>query len=94
MHQDTYAGTLFANNDWSELLSTNGLEDSIVETVRSNPGLTREDVWTRIVQQHFMRYRKTDFGTMVNRLVERNILYSPTPRKQKRLNDACVLFTQ
>lgn len=94
MHEDSYAGTLFADMPWTDMLSTNGLDEVIIEEARKSPGLTREALWTKIVQQHFMKYRKTDFGTTLNKLVEHNVLYSPTPRKQKRLNDTCTVFTR
>lgn len=92
MHEDAYAGTLFAQNDWTEMLSTNGLEEAIFNEVSKAEGLTREQLWTNVVQRNFMKYRKTDFNALVNELVEMGALYCPTPRKTKRLNDNCVLF--
>jgi hypothetical protein len=92
MHEDAYAGTMFESNDWADMLSTKGLKEVIVAEVESNPGLTREEIWLRIVQEHFMRYRRSDFLSTVQQLVDTGVLNCPTPRKTKRLNDSCELY--
>lgn len=92
MHEDEWGGTLFAENPWTDMLSIDGLDEVIIEEVRSNPGLTREELWTNIVHKNFMKYRWSDFWPRLNKLVENNILHSPTQRRQRRLNDSCTVF--
>lgn len=95
MNEDEWGGTLFAQTNWTEWVSTDGLDDAIIDEVRKAPGLTREEIWTRIVHQNFMKYRASDYGEAVNKLIANNMLRSPTPRKfPTRLNDSCVLFIQ
>ena len=92
MHQHTWRGTLFENNDWNDCMSTEGLDDAIIEEVCKTPGLRREDVWAQVVRNNFMKYWESDYKNAVNRLVECDVLYTTTPHKTKRLNDDCVLF--
>ncbi len=92
MHEDEWGGTLFAETSWTEWLSTDGLDEVIIEEVRKTSGMTREELWAQIVRKNFMKYRWSDFWPRVNKLIENNVLQSPTPRKQKRLNDTCTVF--
>lgn len=92
MHEDAYAGTLFEENSWSDMLSTDGLRETILAEVNRCPGIKREALWLKIVQNHFMRYRASDFRDIVKQLVETQIITCPTPRKTKRLNDNCELY--
>lgn len=93
MNEDIWAGTMFAETThWTEMLSTDGLDEAILQAVKNNPGLTREELWINIVQKNFMKYRWTDFWPRLNQLVDNNVLQSPTPRKQKRLNNTCKIF--
>lgn len=92
MHEHTWTGTLFEKNDWSDGVSTKGLDEAIVEEVCKTPGLRREDVWTQVVKNNFMKFWSSDYKKAVNKLVECGVLYTTTPRKTKLLNDDCVLF--
>jgi three-Cys-motif partner protein len=92
MHDDTYAGTMFEQNNWNDGVSKKGLDEAVVEEVDKTPGLRREDVWTQVVRNNFMKYWSSDYKNAVNRLVECDVLYTTTPHKTKRLNDDCVLF--
>jgi three-Cys-motif partner protein len=92
MHEDTYAGTMFEQNNWNDGVSKKGLDEAIIDEVEKTPGLTREEVWTQVVRNNFMKYWVSDYKNAVNRLVECDVLYTTTPRKTKRLNDDCVLF--
>lgn len=93
MNEDEWGGTLFADTSWTEWLSTDGLPEVIIDQVRKSPGSSREDIWTEIVRQNFMKYRKPDYGAAVNELVANNVIYSPTMRRfPTRLNDNCTLF--
>jgi len=92
MHEDAYAGTLFAETNWQDSLSTKGLEEAIISRVAENPGLNREYLWQQVVQRHFMVYQRSDFLATVQQLVNVGQLICPTPRKTKRLNDSCELF--
>lgn len=91
MHTDAYAGTLFEANNWSDMLSTKGLQEAIIAGVQERPGMTREELWLEVVQEHFMQYRRSDFLAIVQKLVDSKTLNCPTQRKTKRLNDTCTL---
>ncbi len=89
MHDDAYADTLLAETNWSHMLSTDGLREAILDEVNQHPGTTRKELWLKIVQNHFMRYRVSDFRDTVQQLVDTRMITCPTPRKTKRLNDDC-----
>ncbi len=91
MHEDTYTGTLFENNDWKDYPSKKGLQEIIIRQVNLQPGIIRQKLWTEIVRQHFMRYQESDFRSVVQELVDKGSLICPTKRKTKRLNDDCEL---
>ncbi|MEZ4863397.1 MAG: three-Cys-motif partner protein TcmP [Caldilineaceae bacterium] len=92
MHKDAYAGTLFESNSWSDMLSTDGLREAILKEVNQQPGITRERLWLKVVQNHFMRYQQSDFRNAVQDLVDAKIFNCPTPRKTKRLNHTCTFY--
>ncbi len=92
MHEDAYVGTLFEENSWSDMLSTQGLRETILAEVNQCPGINREDLWLKIVQNHFMRYRRSDFLETMQALVDDKIIDCPTPRRTKRLNKDCTLY--
>lgn len=92
MHEDAYTGTLFEENNWRDLLPTTGLQDVIVALITQSPGITREQLWLKTVQNHFMHYHKSDFLKTVQELVEKKILDCPTPRTTKKLNESCILY--
>ena len=93
MHDNAYRGTIFEGTSWDEALSTRGLREAIVRAVQLEPGLTREQLWLRIVHGEFMRFRSSDFREEVERLVFSGALACPTPRRTRRLNDHCVLYS-
>jgi hypothetical protein len=90
MHQADFGGGLWANTDWREMRSINGLDRIILDTITKRPGETRKFVWFRIVQGHFMRYLKSEYIAMVKQLVETKKLtyFSRT----NRLNDDSTLY--
>lgn len=92
MHEHDFAGTFFESSPWNELLPIKGLRDIIVEEIKKNPGLSRQELWLNIVQNNFMQYRESDYKTIVQGLIDEKVLICPTPRKTKRLNDVCQLF--
>ena len=91
MHQAAFAGTLLEQTDWRNMVPRTGLVEAIITHLQQEPGLTRDDLWLTIVQDHFMHYRHTDYIDAVQKLVESNELSCPTPRKTKRLNGSCQL---
>lgn len=93
MHRGDFAEGLWENTDWREMRSIDGLEPAIMDMVRKYPGKTRKALWSLIVQAHFMRYLESEYIKTVQRLVEEQKLFSPTPRKTKRLNENCILFS-
>lgn len=68
------------------------LENLIVATVTAHPGQTRKVIWIEILKKHFMRYLEKEYRKQVGHLVERGVLFSPTQRKTKLLNDNCALY--
>ena len=92
MHQADYEGTLFADTDWTSMRSISDLETSILETAKTNPGQTRQDLWLTIVQKHFMQFTSSEYKEHVAVLEASGNLSSPTPRPTKRLNDNCLIY--
>lgn len=92
MHEVAVAGTFFEKTDWQNERSVTGLREAILSLLASNPGLSRKDLWLKIVQDNFMRYLEKEYRQTVQQLIDEGSLMSPTPRKTKRLNDECQLF--
>lgn len=82
----------FPSTAWRELRPTQDLDDVILNCVAQYPGERREEIWSRIVQTHFMRYLESEYRKSTQHLVEQGRLSCPTPRKTRRLNDSCVLY--
>lgn len=92
MHISAVSGTLFEKTTWEDERFPVGLREEIVSQVTRNPGLSRSDLWLKIVQANFMRYLEKEYRQTVQQLVDEGELLSPTPRKTKRLNDGCELL--
>lgn len=93
MHTNEYQGSFFENDDWRDTFSKNGLSELILTIVKAQPGITRENLWVAIVRNNFMKYLRKDFTDILQSMIEKGIIYSPTPRRSiKRLNDECILF--
>ncbi len=92
MHQADYEGTLFADTDWTSMRSFSDLETIILETAKTNPGQTRQDLWLTIVQKHFMQFTSSEYKEHVAVLEANGNLSSPTSRPTKRLNDNCLIY--
>lgn len=93
MHQGSFTGTLFEKSPWESQRSVeNELREKIVTQVAKTPGLTRKEIWLRLIRSDFMRYLEKEYRQAVNQLVDEGLLVCPTPRKTKRLNDSCRLF--
>lgn len=92
MHQSAVAGTLFRNTSWESERYIVGLQEEVISQVNKNPGLTRKELWLKVVQANFMRYLEKEYNQAVQGLVNQGVLISPTSRKTKRLNEDCQLF--
>lgn len=92
MHESAVKGTLFEKSAWQEERYVTGLRERVLAQVAKNPGLSRKDLWLKIVQDNFMRYLAKEYRQTVQELIDEGSLISPTPRKKKQLNDKCQLF--
>lgn len=90
MHQADFGGGLWADMDWREMRSIDGLDRIILDTVAKHSGKSREFIWFRIVQGHFMRYVKSEYIARVKWLVDTKKLTYISPTK--RLNEGSILF--
>lgn len=92
MHETAVARTLFEKTSWQDERYAVGLREEVLSQVATHPGLSRENLWLKVVQANFMRYLKKEFIQTVQQLVDEGALVCPTPRKTKRLNDQCELI--
>lgn len=92
MHQSAVKGTFFENTNWQDERNVAGLREEVLSQVQKNSGITRNDLWLKVVEANFMRYLKKEYTQTVQQLVDAGELTCPTPRKTKRLNDDCQLF--
>lgn len=93
MHEAEYTNTLFASIDWKTMRDSVPLDKVILEEIKQNPGSTRAELWLTIVQSHFMKFTEPEYKKSIEKLVlEQNKVYTPTPRKTKKLNDDCKLY--
>lgn len=90
MHQADFGEGLWEKTDWREMRSTKELDRVIVNTIVRHPGETREFIWFRIVEEHFMRYLKSEYIATVKHLAEtRKLTYSS---QTNRLNNESILL--
>ena len=92
MHEVAVAGTFFEKSDWQNERNVTGLREAVLAQVERNPGLSRINLWLKIVQANFMLYLEKEYRQTVQQLVDEGVLFCPTPRPTKRLNDQCELF--
>jgi len=91
MHRLDFTGKLWEHIDWREMRSINGfdLDHIVLNTISKHPGKTREFIWLRIIEEHFMQYLKSEYIHAVKQLVDaRKLTFSS---KTNRLNDESVL---
>ncbi len=89
MHRSAVVGTFFENTSWQDERNIKGLREEILSKVERNPGITRSDLWLKIVETNFMRYLVTEFKQLMQQMVNEEALTCSPPRKTKRLNDDC-----
>lgn len=92
MHETAVAGTLFEKTSWQDERYAVGLRDEVLSQVAKHPGLSRENLWLKVVQANFMRYLEKEYIQTVQQLVDEGALACPTPHPTKRLNKHCELF--
>ncbi len=91
MHKADFAGGLWEDTDWREMRSIEGLDQTVTALVGKYPGETRKSIWSRVVQEYFMRYLEPEYNATVQRLVEQKKLTYFNPRGTNRLNEDCQL---
>lgn len=82
-------GQLWGLDDERDLTELNNV---IIETVRQNPGQSRENIWKAIVPEHFMRWTESEFNDRVKMLAEAGKLEYLKDPKTKRFNKTSLLF--
>lgn len=92
IHQADFVGSLWEDSDWREMRSIEGLDQIVTTLVGKHPGEARKSIWSRIVQENFMRYLEPEYNATVQRLVEQKKLAFVNPRGTKRLNEDCQLY--
>jgi len=92
MNKQEFAETLFADMSWQTWRDLEEVKTISQVYVQQYPGYTRSQLWDIIVQENFMRFRSSEYKIALNELISENMIYSPTERKTKRLNDNCVLY--
>jgi len=64
----------------------------ILETLKTDAVFTRLELWTCIINRHFMAFVETEYKNIVQDLLSSGEIHSPTARhSKKRLNDNCIL---
>ncbi len=91
MHQADLGGGIWEDTDWREMRSIEGLDQTVTALVGKYPGETRKSIWSRVVQEYFMRYLEPEYNATVQRLVEQKKLTYFNPRGTNRLNEDCQL---
>ena len=92
MHKADFIGGLWEDTDWREMRSIDGLDKVIINLVEKHPGETRRSIWSRIVQEQFMRFLEPEYNAAVRELIGKNKLSYINPRGTKRLNEDCKLY--
>jgi hypothetical protein len=95
VHAAEFADTLLADLDWRSMRSTDGKLDALPDAIRAlvgaQPGITRHELWLRLIREQFMRYTSSEFKDAVKRMIKEGALkarYTHTGR----LNDETKLF--
>ena len=91
MHEIEYEGTLFEGMlDWKEMQQRGDIKEEIRQGIRSKPGITRKDLWLRIIEENFMRWVLSEFHNAVKEMVkEEKISFTSST---SRLNDNSKLY--
>jgi three-Cys-motif partner protein len=92
MHKADFIGGLWEDTDWREMRSIDGLDKAIINLVEKYPGETRRSIWSRVVQEHFMRFLEPEYNANVHELIQKRKLTYTNPRGTKRLNEDCKLY--
>lgn len=91
MHEADFSATLFEALTWKEMRTRDKPDSMILAMIAANPGLTRDEIWLKFVQNHFMQYTASDYKKSVNGLVQQQkikVQYTATGR----INGDCRLF--
>src|SRR5258708_36318224 len=94
MHEQETQDTLFEGQSWTTWRNPTELVNLIAAYVKAYPRKTRLELWRLIINDHFMRYTASEYKKAVTTALERNLIYSPTPRSTKRLNDSCQFIPE
>lgn len=84
--------TLFADMSWQDWRDLKEIKKLALDYIGKYPGQTRKQLWNLIVQKHFLRFTHSEYTKALNEFVREGVIFSPTPRKQYRLNDQCELY--
>lgn len=96
MHRQRNIGTLWEMQDWREARPINDLDDEIdqiiVDALTRWPNLTRNQLWAKIVSEHFMEYSKTEYLQALTELASKDaIIYLPDPATKRRNDNSLIL---
>jgi len=96
IHETETKDTFFADQHWTQWHDTSELKKAVINMVSRTPSVTRKELWTSIVLDHFMQFTESEYKRIVAELIETDDIRSTTVvgsplRKTKRLNDDCVL---
>lgn len=77
--------------NWETGRDTSGLRDTIMSTIHQHPRRTRDEIWSYILQNHFMQWMKKEYHAAVKELAEEGrIIYPPNPSTGRR-NSGSIL---
>ena len=96
MHDQWAKDTYFAGSPWTEWRDPKLIQGVTLEYVRNYDGDTREELWRRILLDHFMLFTESEFNSAIKYLHDSGKIRCITPierggiRPTKRLNKKCV----
>ena len=96
MHDQWAKDTYFADSPWTEWRDPQLSQSVALQYVSDYIGDTREELWRRIVLDHFMLYTESEFISAIKFLLDSGKIECITPiekggiRPTRRLNKNCV----
>ena len=68
MHDQDSQDTLFSNLTWQDWRNPNELTELILSYIDDSEGVSRRDLWLRIVQRHFMHFTSSEYRKALENL--------------------------
>jgi len=68
------------------------IKEVILEVTRLRPGIPKQTLWRKIVEDHFKQFLSSDFNQALLELLDSNLIRSPDLKHSKGISKTCRLY--